>query len=203
MFITLYSNPNSAMSHRVRFVLAEKKLNVKIIDLSNIDDSKELKSLVPRGKLPILKERESIINDPNIIMYYLDERYPAPSLMSSYPVLRAKTRLTISRIDRDWYSMMKMAQNNPEKAPEAISVLKDSFKALSPIFSETNYFMSEDMTLADCALTTLLWRMPLIGIDLADNLGAIKDYAQRMFNQETFQKSLSVEEQKIPQTIAT
>ncbi|MDC0534372.1 glutathione S-transferase N-terminal domain-containing protein [Francisellaceae bacterium] len=201
MFITLYSNSDSALSHRVRFVLAEKKLQAKIIELSSLDEEPELKKLTPNGSLPILTERESIINDPNIIMYYLDERYPSPSLMSSYPVLRAKTRLTISRIDRDWYSMIKMAEKDPDNAKEAITVLKDSFKALSPIFSETNYFMSEDMTLADCALTTLLWRLPLIGVDLSDNLGAIQEYAQRMFERDAFQKSLSSEEQKITQTV--
>jgi len=201
MFITLYSNPDSSMSHRVRFVIMEKKLNANIVELSDISDSKELQALVPNGSLPILKERDSIINDPNIIMYYLDERYPAPSLMSGYPVLRAKTRLTISRIDRDWHSMACLAEQNPGKAEEAKSVLRDSFKALSPIFSETNYFMSEEMTLADCSLTTLLWRLPKIGIDLDDNMGAVKDYAIRMFERESFQKSLSTEEQKITQTI--
>lgn len=202
MFITLYSNPDSAMSHRVRFVLTEKKLNAKIIELSSISESATLQSLVPeKAELPVLKERESIINDANIIMYYLDERYPAPSLMSGYPVLRAKTRLTISRIDRDWYDMVQMAEKDPAKAMEATKVLKDSFKALSPIFSEADYFMSEEMTLADCALTTLLWRLPLIGVDLSDGLGSIRDYAERMFSRESFQKSLSSIEQQIPQTI--
>ena len=201
MFISLYADPKSTLSLRVRYTMAEKKLQYKLVEVDDIAQLPELREQVPRATLPVLKERESVIYDPNIIMYYVDERYPAPPLMSTYPVLRAKTRLTITRIDKDWYSLYRLAAQGTDKAPEACSALKDSFKALSQIFAETPYFMSDEITLADCALTALLWYLPTIGIDLTEDLGAVQDYAKRMFERDAFQKSLSREERKIRQPL--
>src|ERR1700730_11730594 len=105
--MTLYSKAACAYSHRVRIVLAEKGVTV---DVLNIDQSlkvkEEMMELNPYGTTPTLVDRELVVYQSEIIMEYLDERFPHPSLMPVYPVARARTRLMIYRINRDWYSCM-------------------------------------------------------------------------------------------------
>ena len=189
MFITLYVDRGCPYCQQVRWVLAEKNIPYQLVELSLTKDKAFIEEHNPYGKLPILKERDRSIYDPNVIMFYLDERYPSPSLMPQYPVVRAKTRLAMMRIEKDWYSMLKLVQENGAEAKEAAEALKDSFQAISPIFADSDYFMSEELTLADGALAILLHKLSGVGIELEPK-SDIKKYAERMFAREAFQDSL-------------
>ncbi|MDA7742078.1 glutathione S-transferase N-terminal domain-containing protein [Francisellaceae bacterium] len=189
MFITLYVDRGCPYCQQVRWVLAEKNIPYQLVELSPTKDKAFIEEHNPYGTLPILKERDRSIYDANVIMFYLDERYPSPSLMPQYPVVRAKTRLAMMRIEKDWYSMLKLVQENGAEAKEAAEALKDSFQAISPIFADSDYFMSEELTLADGALAILLHKLSAVGIEL-ESKSEIKKYAERMFAREAFQDSL-------------
>ena len=52
--------------------------------------------------------------------------------------------------------------------------------------------MSEEFTLVDCCVAPILWRLPVLGIDLPPKHGkAIQDYMDRIFERDAFQASLS------------
>jgi stringent starvation protein A len=189
MFITLYVDRDCPYCQQVRWVLAEKNISYNLVELSLKKDKDFILSHSPYGALPILKERDKTFYDAKVIMYYLDERYPSPSLMPQYPVVRAKTRLALMRIERDWYTMMKLIETKSDRTEEAKEALKDSFTAIAPIFAESEFFMSDEMTLADGALAVLLHRLPSYGVIL-DKKNEVQKYADRMFVREAFQQSL-------------
>ena len=141
--------------------------------------------------MPILQERDYVVYDPEVIILYVDERYPSPALLPIYPVDRARTRLAMKRIDKEWYSILAFIKDNlnTEKGNQAKKALLDSFKAIEPIFSENEFFMSEAMTLADCALAALLYALPQIEVDIK-GLKEIEKYAARLFERESFQQTL-------------
>ncbi|MCF6767676.1 glutathione S-transferase N-terminal domain-containing protein [Thiotrichales bacterium 19S11-10] len=197
MSLTLYSYGECVYSHRIRYILAEKKIPYQLIEINPNKNGEQLSLLNPYGKLPVLKERDQTFYDADVIMYYLDERHPMPALMPGYPVLRSKTRLAILRIEKDWYSMMDMIVANGKDAKAAKKALEDSFKAIEPIFASSEFFMSDELSLADCTLVPLLWRLPLLGIKLDKKFGAVKDYADRLFEREAFKKSLSKFEKQL------
>lgn len=198
MSLTLYSNSECVYCHRIRYILAEKKIPYQLIELDPKKDQEKINELTPYGRLPVLQERDQTLYDAEVIMYFLDERHPMPALMPGYPVMRSKTRLAILRIERDWYSMMNVILAGGKDAEKAKKALIDSFKAIEPIFSASDYFMSDELSLADCTLVVLLWRLPLMGIELTDKFGAVKDYADNLFARDAFKKSLSKQEKQIP-----
>ena len=132
-------------------------------------------------------------------MLYIDERYPAPSLLTNYPVERARTRLAMRRIDREWYSLLKFILwgKDRNKVSEAKKALVDSFRAIEPIFSENEFFMSDSMTLADCSLTALLYTLFSQDIITEGSLGEVSKYANRIFSRESFQRTLPKQTKKL------
>ena len=74
--------------------------------LDETKDKARILELSPYGLFPILKERDHIIYDPEVVLLYIDERYPTPSLLPNYPVEKARTRLAMTRVEREWYSVV-------------------------------------------------------------------------------------------------
>ena len=100
--MTLFSDPTSQYSHRVRIVLAEKGVTVDIEDIDPKSVTEEILEANPYGTLPTLVDRDLALYESKVVMEYLDERFPHPPLLPVYPVARAESRLWIYRVERDW-----------------------------------------------------------------------------------------------------
>src|SRR4029078_5374961 len=138
-------------SHRVRIVLAEKGVSFDVINIDNNYKLEDLLELNPYGSAPTLVDRELVLYDANIIMEYLDERFPHPPLMPVYPVARAKTRLMIYRIDREWGDLVRRIENGKGGEVQAASKeLRNYLIRLAPVFNSSTYFLNEDFSLVDC-----------------------------------------------------
>jgi len=88
----LYSDPLDPASHAVRFVLAEKAINIEIIQVTPDDKPEDLNDLNPYNDVLTLVDRDLVLYEPQIMMEYLDERFPHPPLMPVDPVSRAPGR---------------------------------------------------------------------------------------------------------------
>jgi len=196
--MTLYSGSADMESHQTRIVLAEKGIFVDIIEVDRREDIDDLYDLNPYNSVPTLVDRDLILYNSQIIMEYLDERFPHPPLLPVYPVARARSRLMMYRIDRDWCSLVKKIQENEgEIADQARKELKDGLMAVLPLFGDFPYFMSEEFSLIDCYLAPILWRLPSLGIELPKQAQPILNYAERVFERESFQVSLTEAEQEL------
>lgn len=198
--MTLYSGKDDLFSHQTRIVLAEKGVTVEIVFVEQDNQPEDLLQLNPYAdNVPTLVDRELVLYKAQIIMEYLDERFPHPPLMPVYPVARGTSRLMMYRIERDWYALADTILKGTKKEAEAArQELKESLLALAPVFAEMPYFMSEEFTLVDCYLAPLLWRLPVYGIELA-GAGAkeVKSYMLRVFDRESFRDSLTEDEREI------
>lgn len=202
--MTLYSGDLDIYSHQVRIVLAEKGVNFEVIDVEPNNKPEDLADLNPYNTVPTLVDRELVLFEARIIMEYLDERFPHPPLMPVYPVARARSRLMMHRVEKDWYSLMRIIKNPKAKANDqekAKKDLKDSLITLAPVFSDTPFFLSEEFTLVDCCLAPLLWRLDSLGIEL-NGRGSkeVEGYRERLFERESFQASLTTLEQEFHET---
>lgn len=196
--MTLYSGAADIHSHRVRIVLAEKGVSVDILNINVDEPPEDLVSLNPYNSVPTLVDRELVLYNANIIMEYLDERFPHPPLLPVYPVARAKNRLMVHRIERDWYSLADIIENGKGAAVEKARVeLADNLKSLAPVFGEMPYFLSEEFSLVDCTIGPLLWRLPHLGIELPPQAKAVNAYSQRLFKREAFKASLTEVEREM------
>jgi RNA polymerase-associated protein len=196
--MTMYSDAKSPYSHRVRLVLAEKSITVDIIDTDPVDLCEDVIDLNPYGTLPTLVDRDLTLYESRIIMEYLDERFPHPPLLPVDPVSRATARMYMHRVDHDWYTLMDEIFKGGKGEAKARKELRESLIVTSPVFSAKPFFMSDDFTLVDCSIAPLLWRLPVLGIDLPPAQGkAISDYAKRMFERDSFQTSLTESEREM------
>lgn len=190
--MTLFSNDADIYCHQVRIVLAEKGVayETEIVEPQVI--SEDLMELNPYGTIPTLVDRELVLFNSRIIMEYLDERFPHPPLMPVYPVARGKSRLLMLRIEQDWYSVLARAEKGSEEQRErALRQLKEEILAISPIFNQHDYFMSDEFSLIDCYVAPLLWRMQTLGVEFTGaGSKAVKAYMARVFERDSFLQSL-------------
>jgi RNA polymerase-associated protein len=189
-----FSNPSDHYCHRVRIVLAEKGVAVDIQDVNPENLPQELSDMNPYNSLPTLVDRELVLYEPSVMMEYLDERFPHPPLLPVYPVSRAQSRLMMHRIQKDWCALVDTIMDPKTKetpAARARKELRESLLSVAPIFAEKPFFMSEEFTLVDCCVAPILWRLPAMGIELPKQGKAITDYAERLFERESFKESLS------------
>ncbi|MGL4978067.1 MAG: glutathione binding-like protein, partial [Plesiomonas sp.] len=65
-------------------------------------------------------------------------------------------------------------------------------------FAEYPFFMSEEFSLVDCYLTPLLWRLPVLGLELSGpGSKEIKAYMTRVFERDAFLAALTESEREI------
>ncbi|MBU0455553.1 MAG: glutathione S-transferase N-terminal domain-containing protein [Pseudomonadota bacterium] len=196
--MTLYTSPSEIESHRSRIVLAEKGIQVDVIELGKDDHSEDLSVINPYHSLPTLVDRNIVLYHSNIIMEYLDERFPHPPLLPVYPVARAQSRLMMYRIERDWYSLVRAIEGDDAAlAKKAKDELFESLMSVVPVFQNTAYFLSDEYSLVDCAFAPILWRLPAYEIELPARAKALLAYAKRLFDRETFQQSLTDTEKEL------
>lgn len=199
--MTFFSDGSDQYSHRVRIVLAEKGVAVDIIDCKEEELPEDVAALNPYNSLPTLLDRELVLYEPGVMMEYLDERFPHPPLLPVYPVARAESRSYIYRIQRDWSryaDQILNAEGTAEEQEVARKELRDSLVAISPIFAEKPYFMSEEFGIVDCCIAPILWRLPAMGIEIPEaQCKPLVQYMQRLFDRESFQESLSEVEREM------
>ena len=196
--MTLFSAPGDAWSHRVRIVLAEKGIPIEIIDVEPGRLPEDLLDLNPYHSVPTLVDRDLVLYDSRVIMEYLDERFPHPPLMPVDPVSRAQTRLTLHRLERDWYAAAAAidAEDDPREKALRRKELRETVLQTAELFKLKPYFLSAEFSMVDATIAPILWRLPHWGIDLpAPQAQPIMRYAQLVFSRPGFRASLSQAEQ--------
>ena len=196
--MSLYSDPTDPASHAVRFVLAEKAINVEIHQVTMEDKPEDLNDLNPYSAILTLVDRDLVLYEPQIIMEYLDERFPHPPLMPVDPVARASNRLYRYRLQRDFYALVDDVESDDKSVSNAArKCLRDHLSTMAPIFAQKTYFMSDDYSLVDCYLAPILWRLPAYGVRLPAHAKSLQRFANRIFEREAFTQSLTEAEHEL------
>jgi len=197
--MALYSAETSLDCHRVRFVLAEKGINVDIVNVSADESAAaDLAELNPYNQAPTLVDRDLVLYDAGVINDYLDERYPHPPLMPVDPVSRAQLRLVHHRVLKDWYSLAyEIEGSSGKKAEQAAKQLKESIIAANELFRMSDFVLSDELSLVDCTLGPLMWRLAHYGVKLGKPGASVEAYAHRIFSRNSFKSSLTQAERDL------
>jgi stringent starvation protein A len=196
--MVLYSDTISPIGHAVRIVLAEKDINVDVNYVSGDNLPEEIVEINPYNTILTLIDRDLVLYDAQIIMEYLDERFPHPPLMPVDPVARASNRQIRYRVLRDLYSCTdEIDSENDISAANAKKNLRDHMTSIAAAFAQKPYFMSDEYTLVDCCMAPLLWRLDFYGIKLPASAKPLLKYADSIFSREAFKISLSEQEREL------
>lgn len=193
--MTLFSDASDHYSHRVRMVVAEKGVNVDIVDVSPGKKPEDLAEINPYNTLPTLLDRELVLFESTVIMEYLDERFPHPPLLPVYPVARAQSRSLIHRIEKDWTRNVDLLMSGRSREPtlaKARRELTESMIGVAPVFADKPFFMSDEFTLVDCCVAPILWRLKYMGIKLPERQARpMRRYMREIFARASFRGSLT------------
>ena len=195
--LTLYSANNDVQCHRVRLVLAAKGVVYDLVQVNPQSPPEDLLDLNPYNTIPTLVDRDLVLYDTSVICEYLDERYPHPPLMPVDPLSRARLRLAIVRIERDWLPFVAQIEQGGRPADAARKRLRDALLSSLPLFKAAKFFLNPELSLADCALVPIIWRLPTLNVVLPREAHVINDYGDRIFRNPGFTRSLTAEEKAL------
>ncbi|AIC14049.1 glutathione S-transferase N-terminal domain-containing protein [Xylella fastidiosa subsp. morus] len=196
--LTLFSSTNDVLCHRVRLVLAAKGVNYEMVSVDPQNPPEDLIDLNPYHSVPTLVERELVLYAASVVTEYVDERYPHPRLMPMDPLSRARLRLAMLRIEHDWVPQVQAVQlGNKAQAEAGRKRLKELLTASLPLFKASKFFLNAEMSLADCAMAPIIWRLQALDVSLPKDGKAIEDYGNRIFRNPGFIRSLTDQEKKL------
>jgi glutathione S-transferase len=116
--IVLYDAARCPYCARVRIALAEKGIAYEPVAIDLSDRPAWLYEKNPLGRVPVLEEDTLVLPESNVIMEYLEERFPEPALLPADPAQRGLERLRIERFDKelgdDYYAYRRGDRNELE-----------------------------------------------------------------------------------------
>ncbi len=193
--LTLFTAQDCVVCHRVRLVLAAKGVTYDSVIVDPAKPPEDLIEVNPYQSVPTLVERDLVLYAASVVSEYLDERYPHPPLMPVDPLSRARLRLAMLRLEHDWVPQVQAIQSGSKAQAEAgRKRLKELLTASLPLFKVSKFFLNTEMSLADCALAPIIWRLPKLGVALPKDGKLIDDYGARIFRNPGFARSLTAEE---------
>jgi glutathione S-transferase len=97
---TLYTAERCPYAARARITLAEKCIAYDAVEIDLADRPAWLYEKNPLGRVPVYEEDEGLVlPESEVIMEYLEERFPEPALWPADPAERALGRLWLQRFD--------------------------------------------------------------------------------------------------------
>ena len=196
--LTLFSSVDDVLCHRVRLVLAAKGVSYDLVPVDPQHPPEDLIDLNPYHSVPTLVERDLVLYAASVVSEYIDERYPHPPLMPIDPLSRARLRLAMLRIEHDWVPQVQAVQfGNKPQAEAGRKRLKELLTAAVPLFRASKFFLNNEMSLADCAMAPIIWRLDSLGVPLPKDGKAIEDYGNRIFRNPGFVRSLTHQERHL------
>src|SRR3990167_5818290 len=144
--LTLFSSTDDVLCHRVRLVLAAKGVTYDLVPVDPQNPPEDLIDLNPYHSVPTLVERDLVLYAASVVSEYLDERYPHPPLMPVDPLSRARLRLAMLTVEREWVPQVQAIQSGSRAAAEAgRKRLQELLIGSLPVFKAARFFLNSQI----------------------------------------------------------
>lgn len=189
--ITLYCEPRCVLGHGVRLVVAEKEISLNLVFVEAGRQGEDVLQLNPYGEVLTLVDRDIALFEPQVMLEYLDERFPHPPLMPVDPRGRADNRQMRLRIHRELHPLIRRVEED-DNAEQARRILQEYLTAMQgPLNGRRDaHLQGADYTLADCFFSPILWRLSELGLKLPAQPSGLHAYATRAHARKAFRLSL-------------
>ncbi|MAG68326.1 MAG: hypothetical protein CMK74_21025 [Pseudomonadales bacterium] len=181
MTFTLFTRPGCMKSEIIRCILNEKSVEHRLLDVTTSQGCETAEKVFGSQLSPAIADKDAILSDFDVIIEYIDERYPHPPLLPQGPHNRATVRVFFKRLVSDLYPLHSNYVET--RSNEAKQALQSQLDLLSGIIHTKQFLLSEEIGVADCTLMPVLHRVVNEDIDLPSPMGR---YYQRLIEREAF-----------------
>jgi glutathione S-transferase len=186
--LKLYGTPLSPYFCRVWFAALAKGIDLEL-EIGPPDVQLDLnRRRSPTGKIPFIEDNDVLLYESEVIVEYLEDKYPEPSLLPVGASERAQSRL-ISRLV-DLYVLVPVHALVPQIRAEPrdedvverhLGAIKAGLAQIDATVSPGPWCMGAKPVLADCALAAALWYLPNIlrhfsTVDLREGYSRLTPY---------------------------
>jgi len=203
--LRLYHVPLSPFCRKVRLVLAEKKMDVELIEERYWEQSTEFLRRNPAGKVPILRHEGALLTESTPICEYIEELNPEPSLIPKDPKARYEMRRLVSWFDDKFHQEVTSnllyervnkkvsGQGFPDSKniKEGARKIKYHLDYMAWLLEHRRWLAGDAMTLADFAAAAHLSSLDYISDVDWNRSSVVKDWYAKIKSRPAFRNILS------------
>jgi glutathione S-transferase len=203
MSLKLYFHPLASFCWKPLIALYENDTPFEpvLVDLGNAESRAAFLAVWPIGKFPVLRDaaRDKMVPESSIIIEYLAQHYPGPSLLvPNDPDLARETRL----LDRfyDSYVMEHMqkvvgdrlrpdGKRDPFGVEQAKAALRTSYGVCEQALAGKTWATGDSFSMADCSAAPALFYADKV-VPLGDGQPNTAAYLKRLCARPSFARVL-------------
>ena len=203
--LRLYHVPLSPFCRKVRLVLAEKKMDVELIEERYWEQSTEFLRRNPAGKVPILRHEGALLTESTPICEYIEELNPEPSLIPKDAKARYEMRRLVSWFDDKFHQEVTSnllyervnkkvsGQGFPDSKniKEGARKIKYHLDYMAWLLEHRRWLAGYTMTLADFAAAAHLSSLDYISDVDWNRSSVVKDWYAKIKSRPAFRNILS------------
>ncbi|REJ61579.1 MAG: glutathione S-transferase family protein [Proteobacteria bacterium] len=203
--LRLYHVPLSPFCRKVRLVLAEKKMDVELIEERYWEQSTEFLRRNPAGKVPILRHEGALLTESTPICEYIEELNPEPSLIPKDAKARYEMRRLVSWFDDKFHHEVTSnllyervnkkvsVQGFPDSKniKEGARKIKYHLDYMAWLLEHRRWLAGDTMTLADFAAAAHLSSLDYISDVDWNRSSVVKDWYAKIKSRPAFRNILS------------
>lgn len=206
----LYNANLSNFASKCRLAIYEKNAAVEIAAIPGGDlKSPEYLKIYPLGKTPSLQVDGQIIGESEVIVEYLEEKFPDKPLLPKDPESRAKSRglsrfhdLYLEPPIRALFPQVSAKEKDQKFIGEKLAEIKTRLDQLEAMLSSGPYALGSTFTLADCALVPTMFfanlLLPMLGgPSPTDGRPKLTAWWSKVQERSTVQKVLGEQQQAL------
>jgi glutathione S-transferase len=201
----LFHVPLSPFCRKVRLCLAEKKIEVELVEERYWEQDPEFLRRNPAGKVPILRIDNRLLAESTPICEYLDETRPDPSLLPSDPETRYEVRRLVAWFDDKFHNevtskllyervnkkLTKQGYPDSNNVKSGAKAIKYHLDYMTWLLDQRRWLAGDQMTLADFAAAAHLSSLDYI-CDVDWNRSAVlKDWYAKIKSRPAFRSILA------------
>ncbi|MGI9391578.1 MAG: FtsZ-binding protein FzlA [Boseongicola sp.] len=203
--VRLFHVPLSPFCRKVRLSLAEKRLEVELIEERYWERDADFLRRNPAGKVPVLKIDELTLSESTAICEYIEERYPDPPLLPNDPADRHEVRRLVGWFDDKFHTEVtsKLLYERVNKKitnegyPDSKNVksgaraIKKHLDYMGWLLDQRRWLAGNNLSLADFAAAAHLSALDYISDVDWNEFSAVREWYARIKSRPAFRSLLA------------
>jgi glutathione S-transferase len=201
----LFHVPLSPFCRKVRLSLAEKKIEVELVEERYWELDADFLRRNPAAKVPVLKMDGKMLAESGPICEYIEERHPIPSLLPSNPDGRYEVRRLVNWFDDKFHhevtskllyervnkKLMGLGFPESKNVKAGAKAIKYHLDYMAWLLDQRRWLAGDTMSLADFAAASHLSALDYISDVDWNRSAVVKDWYAKIKSRPAFRSILA------------